>query len=138
MKKYFFLSLLMVLASLHVRSQNINQGNITWNSTSAVDQQGNSSLNHICSFITHGNSSVDWSQAGGSRVSHFTVSSVSGQWSNIALDGQAVYNIQDGNVTGTITFARSAGQVSVHLNLFVNGKQDLNYLFLVSSTSTAQ
>ncbi len=136
--KVFRINLRMILFflltsySITTWSQNIVTDTLVWNSTSAVNQQDTSTLNYTCSFATTALTNVDWIQAGGKHVSHFSVNSTDGQWTDVSKDGQLTYDVSNGAVTGVITFSRSGGVLSVHLKLFVNGKLDQDYVFNIS------
>jgi hypothetical protein len=128
------LFVLLITAPAALFAQNVLTGNLTWTSDDAVNQANNAALHYRCTFTTQGSASVKWSQP--SRNTTFSTSAAS-QWGNVQTDGQVVYTVQDGNLTGTITFKRTNGNATVHLKLFVDGNPDLDYLFFISTVATA-
>ena len=115
------------------------QDTLTWSVVSAVNQADQSQFAFNCAFITYGANALDWSQNNGESVSNYTITSPNGQWADVTADGTMAFNVQngDGNITGTLTFARSNGAITVHLRLLVKGKLDQDYVFTVSSINSA-
>ncbi|MFO0006789.1 MAG: hypothetical protein ACK559_37300, partial [bacterium] len=99
----------MITAPAALFAQNVLTGNLTWTSDDAVNQANNAALHYRCTFTTQGSASVKWSQP--SRNTTFS-SSAASQWGNVQTDGQVVYTVQDGNLTGTITFKRTNGNAT--------------------------
>ena len=123
--------------ALSSQAQNPTSTTLTWKSVSAVNQIDNSSFSYACSFVTYGNKKLDWVQRNGDKVSHFNVSSVDGQWVDLSRNGQLIYHVSDGDLTGTLTFSKNSGGYSVHLKLYIARKLDQDYLFSISNVSTA-
>ncbi len=126
---------LLSLAFDVTQAQNISADDINWTAVKAVNQADHSAFEYSCSFITHGNQSIDWSQNSGQLVTHYEVISVDGTWTKISRDGQVTYHVRNGNISGSITFARVDDQLSVHLQLAVDGVPDQDYTFSISSAN---
>lgn len=135
-KKIIFLVLFVggLTASM---AQSISATNLLWTVTSAKAQSDSTSFNYACTFITYtsANTTLDWSQSNGESVTHFTVTSVDGQWADITTDGQVGYHVQNGKVNGTITFQKSGGVYTIHLQLLVGTKPDQDYVFSVTTVN---
>src|SRR5579859_7508382 len=139
MKNILILSFCFFCLTANAQQMNIMQDTLTWNVVSAVNQADQSQFAFKCSFITYGANALDWSQSDGEFVSNYTITSSTGQWTNLTGDGTIAFNVQngDGTFTGTLTFARSSGVVTVHLRLFVKGVLNQDYVFTVSSINPA-
>ena len=118
--------------SMAANGQSIASNTIEWTVTKAVDQADNSESANSSTFVTNGNKSVDWIQK--NIVSHYTVTQVDGTWPDLGQDGAISYNFTGiGTLTGTITFSRSQGQLTIHLITHVEDV-GLDFIFQVSST----
>jgi hypothetical protein len=135
LSKKIVLALIAALGVGALQAQNILTDTVTWSVVSAVNQTDQSQFAYACSFITYGANAMDWSQSNGEDVSHYTVTSVNGQWPNVAVDGITTYSVQNGSITGTVTFSSSDHVITVHLQLLVNGKPNQDYVFSVSSVN---
>lgn len=133
----FLVTLFLCLGSVAAFSQTIKTDTISWVATKAVNQVDQSEFAYNGTFITYGTSALDWSQREGRSVKHYTVISADGSWNDLDTDGQKTFQVQNGEVTGTLVFARSTGVITVHLQLLVSGKPDQDYLFYITSTNTA-
>jgi hypothetical protein len=140
MKNILILTFCFLCLTAKAQQMNIMQDTLTWNVVSAVNQADQSQFAFNCSFITYGANTLDWSQVSGEVVSNYTITSSSGQWVDLTTDGTIAFNVQNvsGYVTGTLTFARSSGVVTVHLQLLVKGKLNQDYMFTVSSINAGQ
>lgn len=129
----------LLAASLAANGQNISQATLLWKSAKAINQANSSAFGHTCQFTTRPNNSVEWNQANGKKTTSFSVSATSGQWADVSKDGQFTYQVQDTSapsITGTLTFSRSGGKLTVRLQLSVNDKPDQDYLFSIDSVTT--
>lgn len=116
-------------------AQTILQDTVEWTAVKAVRQSDNSEVIYNSSFVSNSNSSVDWVQTGVST--HYTVDQVQGTWASLANDGSIVYQISTPwGVTGTITFAKSQGNTTIHLQTQVEGGDGLNFIFQISTLQT--
>jgi len=116
-------------------AQDITSETLSWKAISATNAVDGSSVNYSGDFVSNGNTSVDWIQSGGKMTSHYTVTSVDGQWSNCSTDGQIIYNVQINGLNGSITFKRSNGQLTIRLQVDLSDQPDFNYLFTVSNVN---
>lgn len=128
--------LLLLLGIGTLQAQNISTDTLTWKVISATNQADQSQFGFSCSFITYGANAVDWSQNDGQAVSNYTVTAADGQWTDVTKEGTVALGVQNGNITGTLTFARSNGNATVHLQLLVKGKLNQDYVFAVSSINS--
>jgi hypothetical protein len=140
MKNILILSFCFCCLTANAQQMNIMQDTLTWSVVSAVNQADQTPFAYTCSFITYGANSLDWSQVNGEIVSNYTITSSTGQWADLTSDGTTAFNVQNatGNITGTLSFARSSGVITVHLQLLVKGKLDQDYVFAVSSITPGQ
>ncbi|HEY9047598.1 MAG TPA: hypothetical protein VIN08_16945 [Ohtaekwangia sp.] len=112
-------------------SQNILQDNLQWNSVKASDNLNHGDIVYTCSFRTNADQSVDWVQSG--RSYHYTVTSTSGTWTSVTEDGEVTYQVSAGSaLTGSFTFSRSGGSITIHLKTRTDGVTDLDLLFSIS------
>lgn len=129
------LFILMIIPN-KAQSQNALQTSLQWSSTSVSNQADNSTFNLTSRFVT-GNNTLNWDQANGRKIITYTVTSVDGQWTDVAADGQITFNVQYGAVTGTYTFLRLSGKTTVRARLFVGEKLDQDYVFNIDSVTIA-
>jgi hypothetical protein len=116
-------------------SQDAASAKLAWNAVQATSQKDNSPFAYNCSFITASGTSLSWIQGGGKKTKSFSISSVSGQWSDITTDGQIIYNVSTNQITGSFEFSRVSGQLSVHMKLSVSGNKDQDYIFNINSVT---
>lgn len=119
-------------------AQSVLQADNTFYAAKAVNQADGTEVVYNCSFITHTNQVFDWSQRSGARVSHYNITSTAGEWADLQQNGSMVLNLENDSVTGTATITRANGVLSIHLQMWVNGQTDLDYVFSISSVETAQ
>lgn len=127
-----------IFSSQPARAQDISSANLTWSVNNAAKASDSTQFNYGSTFATNGSTIVSWTQGAGANqsVTQYTVSSVSGQWTDTTQDGQAAFNVSNGSaISGTITFSRTSGVYSIHLQTQFKGKPDLDYLFTVSSVN---
>jgi len=119
------------------RGQNLITDNVRFDISTAKSLQDNQQFDFVCSFVSNGGNSIDWQQNQGQQVFHYSVSSVDGSWTDTTQTGQVSYQVSGAGATGSISFAKDAsGNSTVHLQLYVDGKLDQDYLFTVSSITS--
>lgn len=129
--KSLLYTILFLGVSMTAYSQNIQQDNLQWNSVKASDNLNHGDILYSCSFRTNADQSVDWVQSG--RSYHYTVTSTSGTWLSVANDGEITYQVSaGGGLTGSFTFSRSNGVITIHLKTRTNGVTDLDMEFSIS------
>jgi hypothetical protein len=122
-----FLIFILCLTSYALKAQSITTDTLRWNASGFKDLVSNEVVNGVASqFISYGNQKIEWVQGGGSFVSTFTITATSGAWSNVSNTGSTTYSITGEQLTGQMTFERSATGVTVQL------------IFTTGSTSTIQ
>jgi hypothetical protein len=126
-------ALLFVLQIGFSVGQDMYISTLAWNSSKATNKSDNSSFTYACTFVSRALGGVEWVQGGGKHVNKFQVVSVDGKWPSIAKDGSLTLQVSDGAISGEIGFSRSSGQYSVRLKLFVNGKLDQDYDFMIAN-----
>jgi len=134
----FTLLLVFTFGCTLAKAQNISADTVTWNSTRAVGEVNNDQIVYNCQFITRAAQSIDWIQKNGARVNHYTVTGVEGSWPDVTFDGQVVYQVTLATYSGEITFSKSSGQTTVHLNISASGLPGMNYMFYIASVKGGQ
>jgi hypothetical protein len=130
-------SIALVLCLLGIgpvlHAQNVGEQSVRWKSSQAVSQSDQTATTLQSTFVTKP-SSIEWSQKNGQRTTTFQVSGVQGDWNDLQQAGSVTYTVQTGNVTGTLVFSKNgAGEMSVQMKLYLNGKPDLQYAFPIDS-----
>ncbi len=123
---------LFLLAAGYAKAQDISTDTIVWTAVRAVNQSDNSAIVYNSSFTSYANQSVDWVQKG--VTSHYAVGQVNGNWTTLGQDGLMSYDITGagGTLTGTITFTRNLGNISIHLKTQVEDS-GLDLVFEISA-----
>jgi hypothetical protein len=112
--------------------QNIRVAKINWNYTQATDGLTGKALDYSGSFISTGDTNLDWVQNNGQKTYHLSVVSVEGTWTDISTDGTIIYNL-GGTTPGQLTFERTNGVLTIRLLLKPSKAGKLNYTFSINS-----
>lgn len=136
--KIVLLSILLCTAAFTMRAQSITTDTLRWTATHITDKKNNTPAKAYAStFDSFGNQKVDWKQ--GVITYHYSVTATSGSWTSLSTDGSVEYTVSCGTyVTGTITFKRQAGQLTVHLETRTDGNPDLDLIFTISTVEPLQ
>ncbi len=131
-KSFTLFVILLFVPFLPSLGQNIRTANITWNCTQATDNLTNKTTEYSGSFISTGDTNVDWVQNNGQKTYHLSVVSVEGAWADISTDGSIVYNLGE-TTPGQLTFERTNGVLSIRLFIKPSKAGTLNYTFSINS-----
>jgi len=125
---------LFVAISWQAQAQNVNpqSDTIRWNASGFVDQNNGKNLQGSSQFITYGINKIDWVQKNGKLVYTLIVSNVTGTWVDSGAEGSLTYNVTLNDMIGTLSIVRSAGVLSLSLNL--TGTVDkINNLYTIAN-----
>ncbi|NOS94009.1 MAG: hypothetical protein HOP30_18985 [Cyclobacteriaceae bacterium] len=131
-KPFTLFIILLLLPFMHSLGQNIRSANITWNCTQATDGLTSKTTEYNGSFISTGDTNVDWVQNNGQKTYHLSVVSVEGGWADVSTDGSIVYNL-GGTTPGQLTFERINGVLTIRLFIKPSKSSTLNYTFSIDS-----
>jgi hypothetical protein len=124
MKKVLFISLLIILfASQSQAQQDILTDTIEWTAIPYVDLSQDTAYQTPGKFVTYGKSKIMWTQIGKAnpkskpQMRHhlLTVSSTKGEWTNVEVDGQIIFNIRLKGNEGTALFRRSGTEMFIQI-----------------------
>lgn len=139
MIKTLYIIAALLTMSMTGYAQNILTDNLNWNANKATDQLNGGEIVYNCTLRSNAGQSVDWTQNNGSNVYHYSITQTNGTWPSVASDGQVAYQVTAaGGLTGSFTFSRSAGKITVRLTTSTNGPTDLDLLFSISDVQPAQ
>lgn len=108
---------------------------LQWNVSSIVDTNTQESFQVQTIFVTYGNSKIEWIQNGNVKRT-LSVQDSDINWAELSSDGEAVFNINQQNINGSVTFKKLAGVVTVQFSFQKNGKPWLPFRFSISSVQT--
>jgi hypothetical protein len=131
-KPLSLLIIFLLLPLIHSFGQNIRSAKITWNCTQATDVLTGKTQDYSGSFISTGDTNVDWVQNNGQKTYHLSVVSVEGTWTDVSTDGTIIYNL-GGTTPGQLTFERTNGVLTIRLLLKPSKASKLNYTFSINS-----
>jgi hypothetical protein len=116
--KTLLIAVLIVGATKSSLAQQVGLDTIRWNTIEFTDLNTNVIVPNEIYFISSGSQTIEWFQNNGQFKVDFTVSSVSGNWVNLAVPGSVTFQITDGIATGTLLFTRSSStEVFIELHL---------------------
>jgi hypothetical protein len=79
-----------------------------------------------------------WLQDGGSKVYKFAIDNKKGSWADVNAEGSLVYTVTWKKLTGTLTFARKNGTVTIQTSFLKDGKNSMPFTFTVSGVRKVQ
>src|SRR3977135_4054400 len=106
MRKLFLITFMLSVVSLAAYSQDVRTSTIEWKSTKSTNQVDQATNDYTCSFTTHGDQSIGWNQK---NISTYTITGVEGSWTNVAVDGQIIYHVSNGSLSGDLLINRVGG-----------------------------
>lgn len=132
--KYSLLLSIVILTTAYqnLSAQNIETDTIRWNASKFTDLLSNTEVNKPCQFISYHNSSIKWLQKNGELVYVLTVNSVTGDWSEVNVNGTMSYDVSLDAMTGTISFSRSNNELKIVLDLR-GGSGDIKNEYSISN-----
>jgi hypothetical protein len=122
-----------VICANVAQGQDIKSKTITWDAVSIFNVGTGDMKEESHQIISNKNNTVEWkTPAGESKV--FQVNEVLGQWTNVASNGEIVYEVRRENKRGTITFLKNQSGIAVRI-LLVDDSDALpsNFEFKISN-----
>lgn len=110
----------------------IRNDSIQWLTDSLTDLNSDTTVANVCKFISYGTGSVDWVQDNGNYVIHWTVTDVTGDWSDIEGYGSVLYTLNQGELNGQLTLSRTPQRLAILLKV-TGGTNNINVSYTVSS-----
>lgn len=130
MKNLFLFSILLLATTAgNLSAQDMATTPLRWVTAEAENLNNNDKFSYSCAFVsspTH----IRWEQKNGTRVNTFTITSATGTWSNVALQGKRTFTIEDGSLQGTVTFERTS--LGTTITLIFSGNHGSRHRFSVS------
>lgn len=121
MKLHYFFVLALLTAPQLGEAQNIRSARLIWSVSHLHDLNTPDTVTYQCTFETYGEGAIQWKQKGGAFVMTFQVTSVSGQWSDVAQPGQVTYGIMAEGEGGTLRFEKNASGTFIILTFDASG-----------------
>jgi hypothetical protein len=115
------------------QAQNVTTDELTWHVSRLKNLATGEEAEHSFKFVTHGSGSILWIQKNGAYTSELTVSSMSGEWQNVALTGQIFFNVTVDGQTGTLKFERSSNGIFCTIDLSQPNGGRLKHRYTVQS-----
>jgi hypothetical protein len=116
-------------------SQDILNSKLAWTVTQLTDLNTNAVMNYQCVFKTNKQLSIAWVQDEGAFTTDITVEQVQGSWTDVGANGQVVYSVTTDGLTGTITFKRADGELSITLDLQQLSGPNLRHKYTVPAVA---
>lgn len=127
-----FLCIATFCKALLAQVPSLTTDNIRWHTSELKDIASNVSSANVCQFITYGNSKIDWVQDNGNYITHWTIKSVTGEWSNLNNNGSVSFMITDDQLNGLLIITKS--DQGVYMVLKINdSKFNINVSYTISS-----
>lgn len=131
-----------ILSAPNAVGQNIKTARLKWNVSIDFNPLVDSTTSSYDSyFITQGNSVkwyYQWNGKDGthdSKVSDMTITGTTGNWANIAVNGQMTFRVTLANGSGTLLFKRFNGQYKVLMDLIGRNGGKTNREFSVTNVA---
>lgn len=118
--KAFIILFVMIGSGYSVQSQNPASDTLQWSLGQGTDLRTNQSFVYTGSLITNAQS-VQWVQK--SLTSTFSVTSVSGSWSDVSQQGQLVFTVEEEGASGLLTIERTSNGLYVTMEFPRNDPQ---------------
>ncbi len=109
MKHFILLQLVCWLNA--AQAQDPSTASLRWSLGQGKDLRTNDSFTYSGTLNTAANHSIQWIQANASST--FTVTSVSGAWTDISHIGQLVFSVEEDGASGLLTFERNTNGLFV-------------------------
>lgn len=114
MKKLSLLFFLLPTIAVTICAQDMATTQLRWVITEAENLNNNDKFAYSCVFVSS-STHIRWEQKNNTRVKTFTITSASGTWGNVALQGKRTLTIEEGSLQGTITFERTLSGTTITL-----------------------
>lgn len=102
---------------------------LRWVTAEAENLNNNDKFTYSCTFVSTP-SHIRWEQKNSTRVNTFTITSATGTWNNVALQGKRTLTIEEGTLRGTITFERTS--IGTTITLIFSSPHGSRHRFSVS------
>jgi hypothetical protein len=130
MKNLFLFSILLLATTVgHLSAQDMATTPLRWVTAEAENLNNNDKFAYSCAFVSSP-TQIRWEQKNGTRVNTFTITSATGTWSNVALQGKRSLTIKEGSQEGTITFEKTS--IGTTITLIFSGTHGSRHRFSVS------
>lgn len=126
-----------MLVSKGVLAQDITTATISWAVTQTQAVNTGDITESEDRVISHGQSTIEWTDRHGVVKKSFTISEVNGSWANVQTPGTILYEVQNGEESGTITFQRTANEILIRI-LILRGEEIPDIYEMTISTITVQ
>jgi hypothetical protein len=116
MKIRMLLSVMFVLISVTLYSQNITTDNLLWH-VSYIDDvnTGERTQSENEKLVTYGSERIEWHNSDGSVKHSYAINNIGGSWNNVNNNGSIVYQFKNGDQLGTVTFERVQNEIMVRV-----------------------
>lgn len=81
-------------------------------------------------------STIKWIQKNGQREDVFTITSIEGQWTDIAANGSIIYHVTGYEIPGKVTLTSTSEGVRMVVDFTQNDPKALKHEFVISSFTT--
>jgi len=133
LKRYLVLLILLLCCSVSkAQSLNLQSDSIAWSVDGMTDLDADVTVPYQCKFVTRGSQNVDWIQEDGNFVLQFSVTAITGDWSNPAENGTITFSVNGEGLTGQLTISRSTDGLLATLHLS-GGTHEINHKYPVAS-----
>lgn len=106
---------------------------IHWTLGQGKDLLTNQSFEYSGSFVTHGDQPIQWNQK--SVSSTFSVSSITGTWTDISSPGQLVFAVTQDGASGVINFRRDSSGLYITMEFPMNDPQGSKIQWKISEVT---
>lgn len=136
--RLIFILLLLLFAAGAGHAQNIRQSEsvlITSQATNLLLTTPDT-FEMVSRFEIDRESTITWNQKNGQMVDTYIITSMEGQWSNVAANGSIIYHVTGYEIAGKITLTRNGGGVRMIVDFTQNDPKALKHEFVISSFTT--
>jgi hypothetical protein len=117
MRKIIPILVLVFSVSILCVAQDVTIASIKWNSVQTFNTVLGMSLEEATDLITYGKAKIEWKNLDGSIRKSFQVVELVGDWIDIREVGQIVYEVKEGENSGTITLRKTPDEIIISITI---------------------
>lgn len=121
-----FALVILGISTTSAQSTDVADKELTWRASELTDKNYATNILSPLRLVTHGRTSIELHR-GSEQTLTFTISSVTGTWSDERQEGRLVYTVRSSNdVPGKVTIERKGNSVTAWVDFTQTNKNGLN------------
>lgn len=117
-------------------SQNIAEHNVRWNANEVIDGNSGKSIGESHQIESFRVDRVEWKDRRGNIIKTFSIREVNGEWTDIEMPGNILFEVDNEGRQGTIRISRHENNITIQIVLLRSDDNPEIFEFLIDSFIT--